>query len=75
MENYPEGFALHNNQEHKSGHLLQELFHGNSCIHMNPLYYGTFPFFHFSQPDPAKRFKIIFKIFKKVLEQLERKIS
>ena len=61
MENNPEGFALHNNQEHKSGHLLQELFHGNSCIHMNPLYYGTFPFFIFLNLTQLKDSKLYSK--------------
>ena len=46
-ENDPEGFALNNNQEHKSGHLLQELFHENNYKHMNQLYCDMFPFFNF----------------------------
>ena len=46
-ENDPEDFALNNNQEHKSGHLLQELFHENNCKHMNQLYCDMFPFFNF----------------------------
>ena len=47
-ENEPEDFALNNNQGHMSGHLCQELFHANSCIHMSQSYCDKFPF-RFSQ--------------------------